>query len=189
MIHRSQRGKARMSHRAQRTRAGLSLALVAAIGLAFPAAASAVIEPGLHFGTSGAGAGQLELPTTIEVGPSGDIYVGEPVNNRISQFASDGTFIRAWGFDVDPAVGVGFEKCTTATGCQGGSQGGGGGELRSADGIAAAANGDLFVAEFEDNRVSQFTANGDFVRTWGFGVQTGANAFETCSAGCQRSEE
>jgi sugar lactone lactonase YvrE len=123
---------------------------------------------------------------SIEVGPNGNIYVGDAVNNRLDQFASDGTFIRGWGWGVDTGASA-FEKCTTASGCQGGSQNGGAGELQSPDGIAAAGNGDLFVTEFSDNRVSQFTADGDFVRAWGWGVDTGASAFEICTAGsgCQ----
>jgi hypothetical protein len=163
-----------------------ALAATLAVALAFPGFSAATIGPDLQFGTSGAAAGQFQIPVSIEVGPNGDIYVGDAGTNRISQFAADGTFIRAWGFDVVPLnMENAFEKCTTATGCKAGTQGGGAGELQSADGIAAAANGDLYVAEFSDNRISQFTANGDFVRVWGWGVATGANNFETCTSGCQ----
>jgi hypothetical protein len=163
----------------------LPAVLTGIIFLAFPALSSATIGADLQFGTSGDGAGEFQVPVSIEVGPNGDIYVGDAVLNRIDEFAGDGTFIRAWGFDVIPGGPTGFEKCTTATGCKAGTQNGDGGELASADGIAAAANGDLYVAEFSDNRISQFTANGDFVRVWGWGVDTGANNFETCTSGCQ----
>ena len=157
----------------------------AALACAFPAAASAAVAPQSQFGTTGTGAGQFTGSISIEVGPAnGDVYVGDFATNRINQFSSNGTFVRAWGHDVIPGGASGFEKCTTATGCQPGTQGGGAGEMNSADGIAAAANGDLFVTEFNDNRVSQFTANGDFVRAFGFGVGGGAG-FEICTGPCQ----
>lgn len=155
------------------------------VATAFPAVSTAAIQPGLQFGSNGSGAGEFQIPVSIEVGPNGHIYVGDAITNRVNQFGADGAFIRAWGFDVIPGGATGFEKCTVATGCQNGSQNGGAGEIQSADGIAAAPNGDLYVSEFSDHRVSQFTENGDFVRTWGFGVDTGADAFEVCTSGCQ----
>jgi hypothetical protein len=171
------------------------LAVAAAIVCAFPASfANAAIEPGLQFGTNGMGAGQFVVPISVEVGPSGDIYVGDALNRRINQFSSDGTFIRAWGHDVIPAnAETGFEKCTTAMGCKSGSNGGDAGEFASPDGIAAAANGDLYVADFSNNRVSQFTANGDFIRAWGRDVlpPDGGTAHEICTAdppGCQAGD-
>jgi hypothetical protein len=165
----------------------MALALVAA-ALGFPASSAAAIEPNLQFGENGSAAGQFLVPVAIEVGPAnGDIYVGDSVGRRINQFSSEGTFIRAWGHDVIPAnAETGFEKCTAATGCKGGSNGGEAGQFAGVDGIGTAANGDLFVAEFSNNRVSQFTANGDFVRAWGRDVAPpdGGTALETCTASC-----
>jgi hypothetical protein len=176
-----------MPHKRGEKRTRWAAAAAAAIALTLPASVAAQIKPDLHFGSNGSEAGEFQIPVSIEVGPNGDIYAGDAGTNRVSQFASDGTFIRAWGFDVDPAGGMGFEKCTTVTGCQNGSQNGGAGEMQSADGIAAASNGDLYVTEFSDHRVSQFTASGDFVRAWGWGVDTGTSVFETCTtaSGCQ----
>ncbi len=52
--------------------------------------------------------------------------------------------------------------------------------------------GDVYVAdvpigagEAGGQRVEQFTADGAFVRAWGWGVATGAGAFEVCTSSCQ----
>ena len=156
------------------------------VSFLLPASSLAVIEPGLQFGSNGVGPGQFSIPVSVEVGPNGNIYVGDATGRRVSQFAADGTFIRAWGHDVIPGGAAGFEKCTTSCGL--GSPGGGAGQFANGvSGIAAAANGDLYVADSGNQRISQFAANGDFIRSWGFGVRTGANAFETCDigTGCQ----
>ncbi len=43
-----------------------------------------------------------------------------------------------------------------------------------------------FAGESPDgNRIAQFDQAGPFVRAWGWGVQTGANAFEVCTAVCR----
>ena len=58
------------------------------------------------FGGAGSGAGQLSLVAgSAETGGSGvavntethDIYVADTANNRIAEFKSDDTFVRAWG--------------------------------------------------------------------------------------------
>jgi len=51
-----------------------------------------------------------------------DVFVGDPVNRRVMQYQSNGTFIRAWGYDVAPGADPpAFETCTVGTGCQQGS--------------------------------------------------------------------
>ena len=50
------------------------------------------------------------------------------------------------------------------------------------------ATGDVYVADVHNNdggnRIQQFTADGDFIRAWGWGVATGANVLEVCTASC-----
>ena len=51
------------------------------------------------FGSTGEGLGQLNQPGAIAVNEStGDVYVADRANNRIDQFAADGTPIAVWGF-------------------------------------------------------------------------------------------
>jgi hypothetical protein len=47
--------------------------------------------------------------------------------------------------------------------------------------------GDLLVADLENARIDEFTVWGEFVKAWGFGVDTGAESLEVCTvaSGCQ----
>jgi DNA-binding beta-propeller fold protein YncE len=73
-----------------------------------------------------------------------------------------------------------------------GQAGTGAGEFAFATGVAVnQATGDVYVADADccsfstgGQRVLQFTATGDFVRGWGWGVATGAEAFEVCTTSC-----
>lgn len=54
--------------------------------------------------------------------------------------------------------------------------------------VASTQTGHFFVAELANNRVSEFTPWGEFVRAWGWGVRTGSAQAETCDAtppGCR----
>src|ERR1044072_5984016 len=52
------------------------------------------------------------------------------------------------------------------------------------------ATGDVYVVdaatygESGGQRIEQFAADGELVRAWGWGVATGADAFEICSSSC-----
>jgi NHL repeat/WD40-like Beta Propeller Repeat len=59
-----------------------------------------------------------------------------------------------------------------------------------AGGIAVnQTTGDVYVADVPQvaggNRIEQFSADGDFIRAWGWGTATGADAFEICTTSCQ----
>lgn len=94
-------------------------------------------------------------------------------------------------------LGDAFEKCTVAAHCKAGSVGtatdGPGGEFNGASGIDVDQDsGDFYIRERNSNaRVQQFTADGDFVRAFGWDVVlsgpgndvTGTpNELETCNA-------
>jgi DNA-binding beta-propeller fold protein YncE len=65
-----------------------------------------------------------------------------------------------------------------------GTEGEGAGQFNRPSGIAIQQeDGDVFIADEENNRVDQFTAEGSFVRAWGYGVSDGlSNAFQICEA-------
>jgi NHL repeat-containing protein len=67
-----------------------------------------------------------------------------------------------------------------------GKTGTGAGQLRAAKGIAADPDtGHLFIADEENNRISEFTAWGEFVKAWGWGVADGTNEeLQTCTSTC-----
>ena len=109
--------------------------------------------------------GMFDNPQGIAVNQAtGDLYVRDRDNRRVQQFSSSGGFLRAWG-TTGPEAGQ-FAASTTAS-----------------NGIAVApVSGDVFVADPGNRRVQQFESDGDFVRAWGWGVDTGASAFEICTA-------
>jgi hypothetical protein len=89
---------------------------IVALALALPGSATAAPVPLAQVGSFGSGAGQLKDPLSVALDGAGNLYVADTVNDRISVFGPDGTFIRAFGWDVDPTGGPGtFEVCTTAS--------------------------------------------------------------------------
>lgn len=148
----------------------------------------------------GSRAGEFSDPTGIAVNQdTGHVYVVESDNLRVQEFDLNGVFIRAWGMDIAPNGASGdtpsdqFEICTDV--CQAGAFGVGSGEF--ADGgvntivVGSIAPHDVYVTDSGNRRVMQFEADGDFIRAWGWGVDTGTAAgsdqFEVCTAasGCQ----
>jgi NHL repeat len=83
-------------------------------------------------------------------------------------------------FSVAPALALeGYEPATPASF---GEPGPGAGQLEAPEGVAVNdETGDVYVADVGNARIDEFEADGKFVRAWGFGVVTGAEAFETCT--------
>jgi len=125
--------------------------------------------------------GELWYPEGAAVSAAGNVLVANTDFNRIEVFSGSGSFIRAFGGGV--AGGAGLQVCTTT--CTFGSSGGGAGELAKPWGVATDASGDVVVADSQNHRVSVFTETGTFVRSFGWGVSTGANALEVCTSNCR----
>jgi len=116
---------------------------------------------GCQEGSSGDGAGQLTNPRGVAVEGSGKIYVVDSNNNRIQKFDSAGTLLDTWG--------------TNGTGA---------GEFVSPNGITADSAGDVYVVDPNSHRIQKFDANGTFLLMWGWGVDDGADEFQTCTSVC-----
>ena len=108
---------------------------------------------------------------------TGDVWVSDSLGNRIEKFHSDGSFVLAVGKDVGGA-GVGI--CTVSAQCTLGSNGGLGGEFREPAGMDTDAAGNVYVADFQNNRIQEFAPSGAFVRAFGFDV-TAAAGFGVCT--------
>jgi hypothetical protein len=166
-------------------RKALLLTAIAALAtLALAPGASA--EPSVCL-TEGSGAGECSEPRGVATDfETGRLYVAERGNDRISVFEPNGEFVMAFGWDVNPAGGTGLETCTTASGCQAGSEGSWAGQLQNPTQIAvdnivgSPTRHDVYVVG-GDFRWSHFKADGSFVGATGWGVDTGANALETCT--------
>jgi tripartite motif-containing protein 71 len=135
-------------------------------------------------GTAGAAAGQLSTPTGVSVDAGGNLYVADGPNNRISVYTAQGTFLRAFGFDVIPGAPAGAEVCTVS--CQAGVAGGGAGQLDGPTGVSVDPAGNVYVADWFNNRISVYTAAGTFERAFGFDVVPGGGSgAEVCTTSCK----
>ncbi|MEK6252747.1 MAG: hypothetical protein AABM43_12620 [Actinomycetota bacterium] len=162
---------------------------LAASGL-LSASASAAVTPLLKFGSLGSAAGQLRTPAAIGVSGQGNVYVPDQLNYRVSELTASGTFIRAFGYDLIPGNGnTGFEVCTAATGCKAGVAGAGAGQLFNPRGLAFDSANNLYVSEQVNHRISEFAANGSFIRAFGYDVVpgNGNTGLEACTTatGCK----
>lgn len=74
-----------------------------------------------------------------------NIYVGNPFKYRIEKYDSQGTLLSMWG-----------------------SQGNGDGQFAEPEGIAADAEGNIYVSDNRNNfRIQQFDSDGNFLGKWG----------------------
>lgn len=158
----------------------LSLSLQAAPASATPHLFS------FSFGSSGSRAGELSEPKGLAVGEAaGDVYVADANNHRVDMFTTAGKFIEAFGDDVDATTKG--DICTAESGdeCQAGTASASPGAFIrprfvavdnscTLHGLSGAAcesfdpsNGDVYVGDLADDRVSKFTAAGALVSSWG----------------------
>ncbi len=141
--------------------------------LLFSSASAPAIETHVFsssFGSTGSGAGQISSPVDLAVNPvTHDVYVADSGNFRIDEFTSTGAFIRAWGWGVADGLPH-LETCTLV--CQAGISGSGPGQFTQSafiaiDNSGGPSEGDVYVGDTGDNRVSKFDENGNLISSWG----------------------
>ncbi len=118
-----------------------------------------------QIGTYGSGAGQMSCPAGIAFA-DGNLYVADYGNNRIDEFNEAGEkFVQAFGFGVENGEAK-LQVCTTS--CKTGIAGSEHGQLNGPNEITAnPKDGNLYVADINNNRVEEFTGAGAFVNTFG----------------------
>jgi hypothetical protein len=159
----------------------LACSLVLALGGAHAQAApKGVVD---YFGEAGSGAGQFSTPRGVAVNEStGHVYVVDSNNQRVQEFDLFGTFVRAWGWGVQTGAAA-FEVCNAPAPCRAGTSGAGAGQLSSPQGIAVDQDsGAVYVTSQNNRRIEKFDSSGNFLFAFGWGVDTGAQAVETCTA-------
>lgn len=101
-------------------------------------------------GVAGSGLGELNGPRNVAVGPNGRIYVADTLNHRIDVFDAEGAFLFAFGA---------FGSLDTNTADDG--------RLNEPWGIAVDSEGTVYVADTWNHRVQKFSAEGEWLATWG----------------------
>ncbi len=93
---------------------------------------------------AGDDASHFNLPTDIAVSEDGSFYVSDGYgNSRVIKFSKDGKFLFAWGtFGNKP------------------------GEFNIPHGIDLDKNGNVYVADRENNRIQKFDGDGNFITLW-----------------------
>ena len=51
--------------------------------------------------------------------------------------------------------------------------------------VATDAAGNVYVTDNHNRRIQKFSSSGALLEAWGWGVATGAGAYEICTSGCQ----
>ncbi|RME87414.1 MAG: TIGR03663 family protein [Anaerolineae bacterium] len=115
----------------------------------------------LIVGAPGQGEGQFNAPRGIAFAPDGSFYVADSRNHRIQHFSAEGEFLGAWGAFADSNVAPAPP-----------------GTFNEPWGVAVGPDGSVYVADTWNHRIQKFTANGEFLATWGhYGLAEDPEAF------------
>ena len=88
--------------------------------------------------------GPFNRPTNVAVGPNGDLYISDGYGNcRVHRFSPTGQLKRSWGVPGKAP-----------------------GQFHLPHGIAAAADGRIFVCDRENDRIQIFSPDGEYLTEW-----------------------
>jgi streptogramin lyase len=162
-------------------------------------------------GTAGTGAGQFNNAGYLTVDANGDVWVADSGANRVQELAPSGEYMAQFGsagsgsgqFSNPQGIAVASSfayvvdsgnnrverwnlSAPTYTSSFG-ALGSGAGQLSGPQGEAVDSNGNVWVADSQNNRVDEFTAAGEFKLAFGWGVKDGKAKAETCTSttGCK----
>jgi sugar lactone lactonase YvrE len=100
--------------------------------------------PGKWIDTIVRGGPPFNRPTDVAIAPNGELYVSDGYGNaRVHRFTADGKLIQSWG---EPGSGPG--------------------QFMLPHGIWVAADGRVFVADRENDRIQIFSPSGEFLAQW-----------------------
>ncbi|MDZ8262521.1 scytonemin biosynthesis PEP-CTERM protein ScyF [Nostoc sp. ChiQUE01b] len=106
-------------------------------------------------GSGGTGPGQFDEPTTVDFNPvTGDLYAGDVYNNRINQFDSQGNFIRSFANGEFTGLIPGRI-------------------FFGPSGVTFDKTGNVYVGDFNGERILKFTPDGKQIGVIGGTVGTG----------------
>jgi len=105
------------------------------------------------WGGEGAGPGQFSEPWGITVAADGTVHVADTWNHRVQSFTAEGEFIREFGTFANVQHDAQAEP----------------GKFWGPRDIALDPTGNIFVTDTGNKRIQKFTADGQFLQTWGGG--------------------
>jgi YD repeat-containing protein len=114
-------------------------------------------------GSRGTAAGEFERPEQVAVDASNNLWVTDTGNSRIEKFTATGTFIEAIGFGVSNGE-TKLETCTSS--CRAGISGSANEQFAEPIGIAI-ASGDIYIADYKNDRIDVFNEKGEYVTNFG----------------------
>jgi DNA-binding beta-propeller fold protein YncE len=101
-------------------------------------------------GEIGISAGAFNYPTDVALAADGTLYVADGYGDRVQAFASDGAFSHKWGGPFAMNIFGPFN-----------------GWFAVATGVAVGPEGNVFVADFYNDRVQKFAPDGTFLTSFG----------------------
>ncbi|MCS7222373.1 MAG: TIGR03663 family protein [Anaerolineae bacterium] len=126
-------------------------------------------------GLPGMAPGQFQTPRGVAIAPDGRIVVADSGNHRIQVFDAQGDFLTAWGSSCD-LYAEGRPGCVDPDG--NGPLQLGDGQFHEPWGVAADAQGNIYVADTWNHRIQKFSPDGRFLKKWGFFITTGGQLGE-----------
>jgi predicted membrane-bound mannosyltransferase/DNA-binding beta-propeller fold protein YncE len=112
------------------------------------------LMPDTVIGSPGSAAGQLSSPRDVAAAPDGSVYVADQLNHRIQHFSETGELLHAWG-------SFGSTADNTAAP----------GAFNEPWGVAVGPDGSVYVSDTWNYRIQKFTADGQFIKEWGYSGQ------------------
>jgi sugar lactone lactonase YvrE len=104
------------------------------------------------WGSKGSGDGQFNYPTHLTVDGQDNVYVVDGFNNRLQKFDGNGQFLAKWG---STGTGDGQFNFILA------------GANIALGAVAADNQGNVYVADYSNNRIQKFDDKGQFLAKWG----------------------
>jgi sugar lactone lactonase YvrE len=131
-------------------------------------------------GEMGVAGGAFTVPGGVATDAAGNIWVADTGNNRIQKLDPSGKFLFALGKGVDNGAS---DTCTSAPQCSTAAAGTLDGQFNNPRAVATDAAGDVYVADFLNNRVQKFDSSGKFLLDIGVGFLDLPQGVATDAAG------